>query len=206
MAKRIPSAGFTLVEVLVVISVIAILAGIGLMGYKSIRKTMDEKIVRSEVDQLRKAILDYRALNKVVITRGKDKDNVAWFDGYPAQSAPTNAKMIEALSSPNSTGAVAYDNLKLQRLSASGELSDKWGTPYVFKVVFKRGKGGVPLIIQGKTFAEVSDVGVFSAGYDQQQTVADLGNWEEGVDLTMHLDLELLSPPNVDLDNIYPSN
>jgi hypothetical protein len=147
-------------------------------------------------------LLDYKSLNRVVITRGKDKDGNVWFDGYDEQSAPGNAKIIEALSSPNDKGEVAYTGINQTRIDSSGRLLDKWGAPYIFKVVFMRGKPGVPLTIGPKTFAEVSDIGVFSAGYDKQEMVSLSEEWEEGkVDLTMPTPVG-----DVDLDNIYPTN
>ena len=197
-----PLRGFTLIEILVVISILAVLSGIGLIGYLSTTRTQAEGFVRAEVNQLRKALLDYKNLNRVVITRGKDKDGNVWFDGYTEQSNPGNAKIIEALSSSNDKGEVAYAGINRTRLDSSGRLVDKWDTPYIFKVVFVRGKTG-SMTIGSKTYADVSDVGVFSAGYDKQESISLPGNvWQEGeVDLTMPS-----SGSDYDLDNIYPTN
>ena len=204
--KPIQRSGFTLIEVLVVISIIAVLSGIGMVGYKSIRRSMDENFVRSEVNQLRKALLDYKSLNRVVITRGKDKDGVVWFDGYSEQATPSNAKIVDALSSPNDKGEVAFSGINQTRLDASGQLMDKWDTPYIFKVIFIRGKAGVPLMVKSKGYAEVSDISVYSAGYDKQESMSMLSEWWEGVNVTMPRKVELLSPVDDDPDNVYPTN
>jgi len=51
--------GFTLLELLVVVAVMAIISGMGLMRYGNVRSDNEEKATRVEMAQLRQAIIRY---------------------------------------------------------------------------------------------------------------------------------------------------
>lgn len=81
-------SGFTLVELLIVIVIIAILAGIGIASYNGMQRRAADSKIQANLSQVRTYLASYRALNQ-----GK----------YPEPQATTP---------PSSTQTVKADDLK----------------------------------------------------------------------------------------------
>lgn len=60
---NLKSKGFTLVELLVVMTIIAILAGLGLVSYQGARKSARDGKRKADLEQIRSALEMYRADN-----------------------------------------------------------------------------------------------------------------------------------------------
>jgi prepilin-type N-terminal cleavage/methylation domain-containing protein len=58
-ANRPKQQGFTLLELLIVVSVIAIIAGMSLMSYSNTRSDSEDRAVRVEMQQLQQAVIRY---------------------------------------------------------------------------------------------------------------------------------------------------
>jgi prepilin-type N-terminal cleavage/methylation domain-containing protein len=80
--KRIRSAGFTVVELLIVIVIIGLLASIAIISYNGIQKGAIDKGVSSDLDGVSSALTHYQ-----VTHNGQLDSSVAWFSGSGGNSA-----------------------------------------------------------------------------------------------------------------------
>jgi len=62
--------GFTLIEILVVVTIIAILTAIGIVSYSSINKRSRDAKRKSDIEQMRSALEMYRAENGYYVDAG----------------------------------------------------------------------------------------------------------------------------------------
>lgn len=134
-------SGFTIVELLIVIVVIAILAGVVIVAYSGIRDQATQSKIKADINQLEKAITVARNNNSGVALR------------YITLSTATGAN---CWSKPDGTNLAALDATDgcwtsyaaaLNRISnASGinvrGLVDPWGRPYYMDE--NEGEGAVP--------------------------------------------------------------
>lgn len=111
--------GFTLIEILVVIAIISILAGITVIGYTVVSEAVRFGRARGECAMLQSACKGYRAL----------------VGEWPA--AATQAEILAILMSQTRTdqraGPPALDDLKHSQVDATGTMIDPWGNPYVIE-------------------------------------------------------------------------
>lgn len=96
--------GFTLLELIVVMAILAILAGLGAGGYRLARRSAKEGQAKAEIELLRTALEEYR------VEYGR----------YPEQFSAT------AFSSLGELG-------KLTELIEIPVLDDPWGRPYQYQ-------------------------------------------------------------------------
>lgn len=111
MQKRI--SGFTIVELLIVIVVIAILAAISLVAYNGIQSRGKIARATSEINQLQKAI---------VIARTQESKTLAQITGgYCTRCTDTQASYDTALNAIQTASGVNLESLKA---------GDPWGYRY----------------------------------------------------------------------------
>lgn len=96
--------GFTLLELIVVMAILAILAGLGASGYRLARHSAKESQAKAEIEQLRSALEEYRVE----------------FGRYPEQVS------IADFSSIDQIGA-------LRNLIEIPAVNDPWGRPYQYQ-------------------------------------------------------------------------
>jgi general secretion pathway protein G len=78
--------GFTILELLVVMAIIAILAGLGSKGYSLAKRQAKESRAKVEIEKLRNALNEYR----VEYGRYPDQSSPASFDALPEINFLTN--------------------------------------------------------------------------------------------------------------------
>ncbi len=101
--------GFTLLELLIVVSVIAIIAGMGLMSFSNVRSESETQAVKVEMEQLQQAIIRYFA----------DQNSIIDLDGNMLQASPAD---IDFLINP------AFDP---SDLDADGDIFEhQWNPDY----------------------------------------------------------------------------
>ena len=114
--------GFTLIEMLVVIAIIGILAGVTIVGYGAVMNDMRIQKARSECALLGAAGSMYHALLH------------RWPDPGDGSS---QVDIITYLTDPIETDDLgrppALEVVKESQLNAGGEFIDPWGTPYTFE-------------------------------------------------------------------------
>jgi general secretion pathway protein G len=95
--------GFTLLELLVVMAIIAILAGLGAKGYSLARRQAKEGQAKADIEKLRTALNEYRVE----------------FGRYPQQQYPAELSRLVEIND-------------LTNLVEDIELIDPWGNPYQY--------------------------------------------------------------------------
>ena len=106
--------GFTIVELLIVIVVIAILAAITVVAYNGIQSRARTATVESDLQAIKKAMLMYRA------DVGTLPNGVDWYSG--TTMPPTNRWATEIIANLRTLGYV----------SSSGLEQDPWGQYYFY--------------------------------------------------------------------------
>lgn len=103
--------GFTIVELLIVIVVIAILAAITIVAYNGIQQRAREQTVRTDLQTLRKAMMMYREENRTLPPGS---------DFYSGTSMPPPASWTTIVTSLKNGGYI----------QTSGLEKDPWGQYY----------------------------------------------------------------------------
>lgn len=123
------SAGFTIVELLIVIVVIAILAAITIVAFNGVKDRANSAKINSDLAQIQKAILAARVNSGEVATR------------YVTLSTATASNCVGLASTVDLADTVAaatcwtsYNNA-MDRISTASninvrDLKDPWGRPY----------------------------------------------------------------------------
>lgn len=111
MKQWAKQSGFTIVELLIVVVVIAILAAITIVAYSGIQQRAREQVVRSDLQSLQKAMLMYRE-EKRVLPPGADF--------YSGSSMPPTANWASVVNTMKSGGYISTSGLEL----------DPWGRYY----------------------------------------------------------------------------
>ena len=83
--------GFTLIEVLVAVTIIAILTSIGVVSYSSVNKRSRDAKRKGDVEQLRSALEMYRADNSYYPNTGSG----SWTDASGAQTSTIDTKLTK---------------------------------------------------------------------------------------------------------------
>lgn len=124
-------AGFTIVELLIVIVVIAILAAITIVSYNGIQQRANESKIKSDLSMINKAILSARTTTGKTLT-----DITGASPSYvTADGCGGKADGTDLAAFPQSDICWVRYNAALQAIStASGanirNLKDPWGRPY----------------------------------------------------------------------------
>lgn len=114
------SAGFTLVELLVVIAIIAILAGLGFAGMQGAMESSRKAQARNDVHQLASGVKAYL----LEFGRLPESGNVI------ASLTGDNPKKIVFFEAKNAKGTPPKGGLSSDR----SEMFDPWGKAYVIKL------------------------------------------------------------------------
>ena len=133
-------SGFTIVELLIVIVVIAILAAISIIAYNGIQQRAHNSQIASVIQSYKKALIQYAIERQAYPTTG----NVCLGDEYPDMGAYTVANGRNCFRS-NSTGGImnaSFNN------GIRPYLSNKVPTPN--NTIF--GDGSSPWSLRGATF------------------------------------------------------
>jgi general secretion pathway protein G len=96
--------GFTLLELLVVMAIIALLAGLGSRGYSLSRRKARESRAKADIEKLRNALMEYRVE----------------FGAYPVADSDTDFGRL---------GEIGYLTNAVEGVS----LIDPWGRPYQYR-------------------------------------------------------------------------
>jgi len=164
--------GFTIVELLIVIVVIAILAAISIVAYNGVTARAQESKMKSDINQIHKAILAAR------INTGKTMQGVT--GAYASvQSCGDKANGSDLAALPQSDACWVSYNAALDKISvASGHnirgMKDAWGRPYL---VYEA-EGGTP-----SQPCRKDEIGVFA---NPLSSWTQIGKY--------HLDIALYSP------------
>lgn len=131
MSKQVRHlGGFTIVELLIVVVIIAILAAVTVVAYNGVRDRANDSKIRSDIAQLKKAILMARASSGDIalryITLSTHTGQVCW-----NKAAGTD---LAALDQATDGCWTAY-TASLDRISTASSvnvrgLKDPWGRPY----------------------------------------------------------------------------
>ncbi|MCZ7643802.1 MAG: type II secretion system GspH family protein [Planctomycetota bacterium] len=108
--------GFTLLEVLAVMAILALLLGVGLWGYRASRTTVARSAAQADLTALRQAIETYREL----------------YEAWPAGAS--NAEIVRTLRTRYSRDPV-LERLKDRQVDAEGNWIDPWGRPYEVEIL-----------------------------------------------------------------------
>lgn len=101
--------GFTLIEVLVAVTIVAILISIGVVSYSSVNKRSRDAKRKGDVEQLRSALEMYRADNGYYPNTGSG----SWTDAS-GLSTPLVSSYLPAIpSDPKSTQTYRYEATNL---------------------------------------------------------------------------------------------
>ena len=131
-------SGFTIVELLIVVVIIAILAAVTAVAYNGIMARAQESKMRSDINQIQKAVMIAR------INSGKTLQGVTGvYASVQACGDKTNGTDLAAL--PQSDSCWVNYNAMMDKISiASGTniraMRDAWGRPYL---VYEA-EGGTP--------------------------------------------------------------
>lgn len=120
--------GFTLVEMLVTITIIVILAGLSLGGFKYVTAKQANSQAAIQIKLLEKAIEEYKLDNGEYPPQGTDSGSLYTELYYKGVNDPQNNKIYVAELDP--------DNNKqgwTQGTGASVKIVDPWGKQYVYK-------------------------------------------------------------------------
>lgn len=96
--------GFTLIEVLVAVTIIAILISIGVVSYGSVNKRSRDAKRKGDVEQLRSALEMYRADNSYYPNSGSG----AWADASGLSTVLVSTYLPTIPSDPKSTQTYRY--------------------------------------------------------------------------------------------------
>lgn len=121
-------SGFTLIEMLVTITIIVILAGLSLGGFKYVTAKQANSQAAIQIKLLEKAIEEYKLDNGVYPPQGTGSASLYTELYYKGVNDPTNNKIYLAELDP--------DNNKqgwTQGTVASVKLFDPWGKEYSYK-------------------------------------------------------------------------
>jgi len=154
-------SGFTLIEMLAVMAIIAILAGLLLPTVAAVRRHAYKRRASAEVAQLEAALKSYYM------------DNRGW-TGFPA-SRQTVASVVQFLQgSPGSGNSIPYMEFKSGNLK-DGNFVDPWGNPYRFELRTNPGSDFRPW--RGQVVYR--DCVAWSMGPDgRNETDDDIKSWE----------------------------
>jgi len=94
--------GFTLIEILVVTTIIAILAAIGIVSYSQTNKNARDKKRQADIEQIRSALEMYRADEGVYPTDLGDADFLDYIADFPTPPSNSTCDM--------GTPVTSYDN------------------------------------------------------------------------------------------------
>lgn len=129
MNRNLIKQGFTIVELLIVIVVIAILAAISIVGYNGMKERANETVVKGDLVNNRKKLLEYKAINgRFPTTQGvANKGSSTCADGVQAgQVSASGTSYCPILSNGASSD---YNNASISSTS----------TPDQFKLEIGKG-------------------------------------------------------------------
>lgn len=122
MKKRFFPHGFTLVELLVVITIIAILAALVLSTAGGIQDKAARSRAQSEIAALSAALESYKA------------DNGDYPTGnFNTNQANGNKAIVTNLMPPIATGGKVYFEFPKNMTNSNGDMIDPWGVTYGYK-------------------------------------------------------------------------
>lgn len=96
--------GFTLIEVLVAVTIIAVLVSIGVVSYSSVNKRSRDAKRKGDVEQMRSALEMYRADNSYYPNTGSG----AWADASGLSTVLVSSYLPTIPSDPKSTQTYRY--------------------------------------------------------------------------------------------------
>lgn len=103
-----PTKGFTIVELIIVITVIGVLAAVTMVGYNSIQAGARDKAVISDVEAVESEISRYAVKNG-----GTFGDAVEWYSGGSANAnilfTPSQGNLIDVVASTTEYCIRAYN-------------------------------------------------------------------------------------------------
>jgi prepilin-type N-terminal cleavage/methylation domain-containing protein len=134
--------GYTLVEVLVVLGIIAILMGIGMYGYTAVRKMVRIKVAKADLAKIKAAIEKYKLIYGVWPGKPREIE-----EEYPKGSGKKikvqvyddKGSIYEDLTTRNSRGSM-LSGLEEEKSIPDPENPDRriyvdpWGTPYHIRI------------------------------------------------------------------------
>jgi prepilin-type N-terminal cleavage/methylation domain-containing protein len=127
--KRLPVSGFTIVEMLIVIVIIAILAAIVLIAYNNVQGQAYNKSVLSDVDNIDGLETDYGLKNNVA--------GEAWYSGSGIDAnlnfTPSAGNVIDVVLNSTDYCIRGY-NLKASTYNKISNAATKESTPGTFTV------------------------------------------------------------------------
>lgn len=153
--KRRSDAGFTLIEILVTISIIALLLGIGAVGMTQVQKAARAAQVKSMLEGLKGALTEYQTQVQYLPNHG-DSGNITWStvnggDGsnyisserfvYACSQVPAADKQLLAAVSSGSSSA--NERIFADKVGGNGinEIYDVWETPILYRSSNLGGEG-----------------------------------------------------------------
>ena len=101
--------GFTLIEVLVAVTIIAILTSIGVVSYSSVNKRSRDAKRKGDVEQLRSALEMYRADNSYYPNTGSG----SWADASGLSTVLVSTYLPAIPSDPKSSQTYRYEATNL---------------------------------------------------------------------------------------------
>ena len=169
---------FTLIELLIVISIVAVLAGILLPAVGKVRRKADVTQAKSEMKNLETAIKQYEATYGFLPV-AQDSSNETWADGYDQDSNETELgdeeeyyKLIGNLSNTGTIGGNDLENPRMINFLAvdqSATYLDPWG--YRYRIAWDMDYDG-----------RIPENNIYGCDSDDDEAYASVVIWSVGPD------------------------